>query len=127
MKILLDMNVTFIWLKFFKDNDYFVRHWSQLGEKTAPDIELMEYARTNNFLVFTHDLDFGELLAKFSFQLPSVVQIRGEVILPSTHGNLLLDVLSNNENLIQNGVLITIKNNKVRIKNLPIESLKPKD
>jgi predicted nuclease of predicted toxin-antitoxin system len=38
----------------------------------------MAYALANNFVVLTHDLDFGTILAATQGNKPSVVQIRAD-------------------------------------------------
>jgi predicted nuclease of predicted toxin-antitoxin system len=39
-------------------------HWSKLGAATAPDVEIMDYAAGHGYVIFTHDPDFGALLAR---------------------------------------------------------------
>jgi predicted nuclease of predicted toxin-antitoxin system len=41
----------------------------------------MKWANDNGYVVFTHDLDFGALLATTHAQGPSVIQIRTQDIL----------------------------------------------
>lgn len=50
-------------------------HWSTLGANNAPDVLIMDYART-------HDLDFGAILAVTHGAEPSVVQIRAQDVSP---------------------------------------------
>ncbi len=38
-------------------------HWSTVGNPEASDRAIMTWAKTNGYVVFTHDLDFGALLA----------------------------------------------------------------
>jgi hypothetical protein len=38
-------------------------HWSEVGNPRAPDTVLMQWAIANGYTVFTHDLDFGTMLA----------------------------------------------------------------
>jgi predicted nuclease of predicted toxin-antitoxin system len=38
-------------------------HWSTVGRVDAPDTEIMAYAATHDYIVMTHDLDFGAVLA----------------------------------------------------------------
>ena len=68
MKILLDMNLPPIWASCLETGGHEAKHWSEIGANNAPDIEIMEWARTNGFVVFTHDLDFGALLNGFCFK-----------------------------------------------------------
>ncbi|MBF0240776.1 MAG: DUF5615 family PIN-like protein [SAR324 cluster bacterium] len=51
-----------------------VKHWSQIGAPNAPDTEIMDWARKNKNVVFTHDLDFSALLFSTNATAPSVIQ-----------------------------------------------------
>lgn len=82
MKILLDMNLSPTWAPLLID----AVHWMQLGPVNAPDNELFEWARSNDATVFTHDLDFGTLLALTGAESPSVFQIRTQDVTPAVLG-----------------------------------------
>lgn len=43
---------------------------------SATDEEIMRWARENGYVVFTHDLNFGVILAATRAQSPSVIQVR---------------------------------------------------
>lgn len=58
MKILIDMNLSPDWTAAFAATEIESIHWSTVGDPRAEDIEIVEYARTNGCVVFTHDLDF---------------------------------------------------------------------
>ena len=47
----------------------------------------MDYARAHHFVVLTHDLDFGSILAATKGAKPSVVQIRSERVSPALIGD----------------------------------------
>jgi predicted nuclease of predicted toxin-antitoxin system len=38
-------------------------HWRDVGEVAAADCDILEYAAASGFVILTHDLDFGTLLA----------------------------------------------------------------
>jgi len=63
MKILVDMNLSPLWVQFLASHGFEVLHWSTVGEASAPDTEIMAFAADNGYVVFTHDRDFGMLLA----------------------------------------------------------------
>jgi predicted nuclease of predicted toxin-antitoxin system len=86
MRLLVDMNLSPLWVPFLIERGFDAVHWSKLGAANAPDPEIMEVAETGNFVVFTHDLDFGRLLALHHRGGPSVVQIRTQDVLPATIG-----------------------------------------
>ncbi len=46
----------------------------------------MDYARANDYIVLTHDLDFGTILAATRGTGPSVVQIRNQDVSPDIIG-----------------------------------------
>lgn len=72
MKFLLDMNLTPDWVSIIRSGGYEAVHWSLVGNPRANDKELMAWARTHGYIVFTHDLDFGTLLATTEAEGPSV-------------------------------------------------------
>ncbi len=57
------MNLSPDWVPFLHEHGLEAVHWSAVGAHTAPDSEIMQWARDNIRVVFTHDLDFGILLA----------------------------------------------------------------
>ena len=65
MKLLLDMNLSPVWVRFLEENGFEAVHWSTLGERTAPDAVIMAWARDRDFAVMTHDaaLDEGAIVS----------------------------------------------------------------
>jgi predicted nuclease of predicted toxin-antitoxin system len=98
-----------------------VKHWSEIGAITAPDSEIMEWARSNEYIVFTHDLDFSALLFATNAIAPSVIQVRTEDIRPNSIGTQVLLALQNAEETLKQGALITIDPRKNRIRLLPLK------
>ncbi|MEH2329461.1 DUF5615 family PIN-like protein [Nostoc sp.] len=80
----------------------------------------MEWARTNSYIVFTHDLDFGTLLAATGADTPSVIQVRAQDILPNSIENLVISALNQFECLLESGALVTIDQAQSRVRILPI-------
>ena len=73
MKILIDMNLSPDWVGVFVKHEITAIHWSSVGDPRAEDSELMDWARANNHILFTHDLDFGTMLALTGAESPSVI------------------------------------------------------
>ncbi|MDD0928102.1 DUF5615 family PIN-like protein [Xylella fastidiosa subsp. multiplex] len=80
------MNLSPRWVDVLADAGIEAAHWSTLGAYNAQDSEIMAYASANNYMVLTHDLDFGAILAATHGEKPSVVQIRAEDISPDVIG-----------------------------------------
>jgi predicted nuclease of predicted toxin-antitoxin system len=56
MKILVDMNLSPDWVSALVANGFDATHWSTVGDPRADDSVIMDWARANNYVVFTHDL-----------------------------------------------------------------------
>jgi predicted nuclease of predicted toxin-antitoxin system len=113
MKLLIDMNLSPLWVQFLADSGFDSIHWSDIGQPWAPDTEIMDYASAYGLVIFTHDLDFGALLANRKTRQPSVIQVRTQDVLPTDHR---LDGRSH----LEAGALVTVDPNRHRIRLLPI-------
>ena len=120
MKIVLDMNLSPGWVPVLKAGGHGCVHWSEVGKATALDREIMMWARSNNFVVFTHDLDFGAILAATNADAPSVLQLRSQNILPQHSGKLVLSILKQFEKVLTEGALVTVDDKRARARILPI-------
>ena len=63
MKLLIDLNLSPGWVPVLERAGWEARHWATVGDLRASDQTLLSWARSNGYVVFTHDLDFGTLLA----------------------------------------------------------------
>lgn len=60
------------------------------GNETQDDTVIMAWALANAHVVFTHDLDFGTVLALTHANGPSVFQVRGQNVLPEDIGPIVI-------------------------------------
>ena len=120
MKIVIDMNLSPQCVSVLKSADHEPIHWSHVGAANAPDREIMEWARTNNYIVFTHDLDFGAILAATNADSPSVFQVRTQDISPKTLASVVLSSLKQFEELLIEGALVTVNEKQARAHLLPL-------
>lgn len=60
MKLLIDMNLPPEWVNIFEKNGLHAVYWSDIGDPRASDSSIMTWARENNYVVFTRDLDFEQ-------------------------------------------------------------------
>jgi predicted nuclease of predicted toxin-antitoxin system len=119
MRILLDMNLSPTWERFLQAEGFEVAHWASVGDPRAPDSVVMAWAAEHEFVVFTHDLDFGVLLALTSARAPSVVQVRTAAPVPEVVGRDVVRVLRLREDVLRAGALLTIEHAKARVRTLP--------
>jgi predicted nuclease of predicted toxin-antitoxin system len=121
MKILIDMNLSPDWVAALAAENIESVHWSTVGDPRAEDTALMQWARTNDYVVFTHDLDFGAILALTQVESPSVVLVRTQDVLPSHLANTVITVLRENESWLKQGALIVVDEGRARVRILPLQ------
>ncbi len=120
MKVVIDMNLSPDWVTVFIQAGYDAVHWSTIGDPRASDKTIMAWAAANRCIVFTHDLDFGAILATTQADTPSVIQLRSQDILPDTAANPILAALQQFSTELEMGALITIDETRTRARVLPI-------
>jgi predicted nuclease of predicted toxin-antitoxin system len=120
MKLLIDINLSPAWVAVLEDAGYTVLHWSAVGSAKASDREILTWAKAKGYVLFTHDLDFGAILAVTNAEAPSVIQIRTEDITPDHAKDLLLNAIERfNKELLQ-GALISVDETKSRVRLFPL-------
>lgn len=120
MKILVDMNLSPDWVEVLTRHGFAAVHWSTIGDPRAEDPALMSWARTNDYVVFTHDLDFGTLLALTQVEKPSVIQVRTHDVTPAHLAEMVIAALRNYESSLEAGALIVLDEGKSRVRILPL-------
>jgi predicted nuclease of predicted toxin-antitoxin system len=120
MNALIDMNLSPLWVRLFVERGIEAAHWSTVGPPTAPDSQILDYAASNGFVVFTHDLDFGMLLAARKSRGPSVLQVRTQDVLPTAIGTIVLRAIASASEHLEAGAIVTVDVAQHRIRLLPI-------
>lgn len=124
MKLLLDMNVSPIWVELLNDAGHHAWHWSQVGEISESDENIAIWARANNQVVISNDLDFSKLLASTGDTTPSVIQLRLGRNDPKKMVGLVVLAISNSTAELESGAILTVDHKSRRLRILPIVSLK---
>jgi predicted nuclease of predicted toxin-antitoxin system len=108
------------WVSCLEKAGFNAVHWSQIGEPDAPDQEIFDYAKLHGYIVFTHDLDFGAILAATNAEYPSVIQIRYQDITPHNLSEFVISKLNRFQGYLSEGAMITIDKNNSRVRILPL-------
>ena len=120
LKLLIDMNLSPDWGAVFQRHGWPAVHWSEVGDPRASDRVIMEWAEANQHIVFTHDLDFGALLAITRAEGPSVIQVRAQDVLPEHLAGVVVALLHQHESVLEAGALIVVDEHKSRVRILPL-------
>ena len=120
MKLMIDMNLSPDWVKELETQGWQAAHWSTVGDPGATDRTIMNWAREHGYVVFTHDLDFGAVLAATGASGPSVIQIRTQDVMPKRLGPVLALILSQHRSALEKGALLIVDEAKSRVRLLPL-------
>jgi len=119
-KLLIDMNLSPEWVESLSWEGWEAVHWSDVGDPRATDREIMDWAVANAYVVFTHDLDFGTMLALTQDRGPSVLQVRAENVLPLQLGPTVIAALEQHQADLSAGALVVVDQRRSRVRVLPI-------
>ena len=92
----------------FERHGWEAAHWSEMGDPRATDRTIMAWAAENGCIVFTHDLDFGAILAGTQAQRPSVIQVRARDVLPDHLETIVAAAIGQLESFLQTGALVIV-------------------
>lgn len=107
-----------------------VQHLNELGHDTvrantvlpgnAPDHEIVAWATANDRVVITQDLGFAAVVALSGATRPSIVTLRLSDPRVETVNRILETVLPALEEPVMAGAVITVRDRRVRIRQLPL-------
>ena len=120
LSILVDMNLSPEWVSVVTSAGWPAVHWSQIGDRGADDATLMAWAVANKHAVFTHDLDFGTALALTHATGPSVIQVRGQNVLPEDISKAVVAAIRQHQAELEAGALVVVDLARSRVRILPL-------
>lgn len=95
-------------------------HVTEIDLAGRPDTEIMSFAHREHRVVVSADTDFGELLATTHATAPSVVLFRGQSHDVDNLTQLIAGLLPEVEADLQQGAIVVIGRDRVRVRRLPI-------
>src|SRR5690349_7633475 len=120
VSLVIDMNLSVEWVAELTNHGWSAVHWSTVGDPSAEDAVIMAWAKTNGHVVFTHDLDFSTMLALTHATGPSVLQVRGQNVLPEDIGSVVIAALRQYDAELAAGALVVVDLKKSRVRVLPL-------
>jgi predicted nuclease of predicted toxin-antitoxin system len=120
VRFLIDMNLSPRWVDRLASAGIESTHWSKVGAFDAADEVIMAHAADQGFVVLTHDLDFGAMLAAMPLKRPSVVQLRADDVSPEVMGSVVVAAVAQMQSELSSGALLTIDPGRSRIRLLPL-------
>lgn len=121
MKILVDECLAPSWTEYLREFGFEAIYWTEIGERGDEDIEILEWAESNDHVILTRDLDFSSLLAWHGLAKPSVVQLRtGDSLPDKGTGEMVANILRTAAESLAIGAIVSIdvEKKRARIKRL---------
>ena len=120
MRLVIDTNLPPDWVAVLTKAGHTAVHWSTVGSPAAKDREILAWARERDQVVFTHDLDFGAILAATHADSPSVLQVRTQDPTPEHCGQIITATLARHADVLAKGALVSVDQNRARVRILPL-------
>jgi predicted nuclease of predicted toxin-antitoxin system len=120
LKFIVDMNLSPLTVSQLRERGWGIIRVSEVMDARTDDIDILNYARDHNQVVITNDLDFSELLAVNGCDSPSVINLRLENMYPGFVTQRIIDVVSQLEDELKKGIVVSVDDSSARFRNLPI-------
>ena len=120
MTFLLDENLPPGLVLQLEEIGYQSKHIRQLQLSGKSDLQLVEFAEKNNYVIITHDLDYSRIISLTGRKKPSAITLR----LDKINIKIILELLKSNLpamlEKLEHGALVTISSDKIRFHYLPM-------
>lgn len=120
MKLLLDQGLPSSAATLLREVGIDTIHVAEIGLSAAEDTEILQNSRDGERVVVTLDADFHALLALTEATSPSVIRIRIERLRAQALTDLLVTVISECEQDLEQGAVVTVEQTRVRVRRLPL-------
>ncbi|MCB0097835.1 MAG: DUF5615 family PIN-like protein [Caldilineaceae bacterium] len=120
MNFLLDMGIAQSTALFLRAGGHNAIHLREQGLQRMEDEDIILKARAEHRIVLTHDLDFGRIMALSGENLPSVVTFRLQDMRAVNVNHYLSIVMKRYAKLLYTGVLISVTEEAIRARPLPV-------
>jgi len=121
MRFLADMPISPRTVSYLRDMGYEVVRADELGMERARDEQLLQHAAQQDMVIITMDLDFGGLLLLSGKAKPSVITFRLRNPEVERINDILRDMLPRLTEELGRGAIVTIEEERVRVRRLPIK------
>jgi predicted nuclease of predicted toxin-antitoxin system len=121
LKFIADMDISPLTVSRLKKYGWKILRVNEIMDARSSDGDILDYAGSQNSVVITHDLDFSELLAVYGYEKPSVISLRLFDMSPDSVTNRIIEIVSQLEKELKQGIVVSVDDISARFRNLPIK------
>lgn len=121
IKLLADMNISPVTVSNLQIQGWDIIRVVEILPATASDLQILEFARQEERVILSQDLDFSMLLAVGGYNQPSLITLRLSFTDPEIVTEKILQALPQIEEILTQGAAVTIEDDNIRIRKLPIK------
>lgn len=121
MKLLIDNALSPVVARMLREAGHDAKHVRDLHLEAAPDQIVLDRAQSDGRVIVSADTDFGALLALRESASPSFILFRKtRGVRPVAIGEFLRSLVTQYGDELETGCIITVSDDRVRIRTLPI-------
>lgn len=120
LEFLANMNISPITVEKLRGLGWNIIRVSEVMGRGTRDAVILDYAKEHTKVLITQDLDFSALLAAKRYDKPSVVSLRFDNAEPNFIADRIVEVVTEFEEELKEGVVISVDETSARYRNLPI-------
>ncbi len=121
LKFIADMDISPLTVSQLKKYGWKILRVNEIMDARSSDSDILDYAGSQNSVVITHDLDYSELLAVYGYEKPSVISLRLFDMSPGAVTNRIMEIVSQLEKELKQGIVVSVDDVSARFRNLPIK------
>jgi predicted nuclease of predicted toxin-antitoxin system len=122
MRLLADLHIAPRTVEFLRALSYHVCRVTDLLPANASDGEIVERAAQEHRVILTQDLDFSSIIALSGRQTPSLLSLRLNSSKVEIVNAVLQRVLPVLESDLERGAIVTIEDQRIRLRRLPLDT-----
>ena len=120
MRLLADIHISPRTVRFLNRLGHEAVRVDDLLPATAPDPEIIAAALSEGRVVLTQDLGFSRIVVQSELSAPSIITLRLSDSRVDVVNRRLSQVLPAVEVDVEAGVLVTVDDNRVRVRRIPL-------
>jgi predicted nuclease of predicted toxin-antitoxin system len=126
MKFLLDENLPPSFSNLLRKEGIEARHVSEVGLESTEDDVIVSFVAKSGEIIITYDLDFSRIISAITSQSPSLITLRVTKLNSKIFLRIFNDVISSCRADLEIGAMITVEDDRIRVRKLPVVKKKKK-